>query len=121
MVVSVTISCSHRKYRGAFAGFGVTRGFAGSSSGEAMKTAMMLTAAIVASTAIAVRRTRSGTALTVDAGALSVDARITGDCPRATPSSVYVLLATGADGRGVSRMVSRSARARPPSFRTRHM
>ena len=34
IVVSVTISCSQRKYQGAFAGLGVTSALAGSSSGE---------------------------------------------------------------------------------------
>ena len=88
IVVSVTISCSQRKYQGAFAGLGVTSGFAGSSSGEAMNTDMMLTTAIVASTAISARRTRSGTALTVLSGASSVETRMTGACPRAMPRSV---------------------------------
>ena len=35
--MSVTISCSQRKYHGAFAGFGVTSALAGSSSGDGMK------------------------------------------------------------------------------------
>ena len=42
IVVSVTISCSHRKYHGALAGFGVTSALAGSSSGDAMNTGRML-------------------------------------------------------------------------------
>ena len=86
--MSVTISCSHRKYQGAFAGFGVTSALAGSSSGERMKTARMLTSAKVPRTTIAARRVRSGTALTVASGASSVVARTAGAVPRATPSSV---------------------------------
>ena len=39
-VVSVTISCSQRKYQGAFAGLGVTRALAGSSSGDRISTAI---------------------------------------------------------------------------------
>ena len=89
MVVSVTISCSHRKYHGAFAGFGVTSALAGSSSGEAMNADRMLTTAKVPSVTISARRVRSGTALTVVSGGLERAARVTvGAVPRATPSSV---------------------------------
>src|SRR6185436_19968560 len=76
IVVSVTISCSQRKYHGALAGFGVTSALAGSSSGDAMNTDMMLIAAMVPSVAIAARRTKSGTALTVVSGA-SIDFAVT--------------------------------------------
>src|SRR5262249_17904301 len=87
-VESVTISWSHRKYQGALAGFGVTSGLAGFSRGERTKTERIETIAIVPSTAIAARRTRSGTELTVSSGVSSDVARIVGAVPRATPSSV---------------------------------
>ena len=81
MVVSVTISCSHRKYHGALAGFGVTSALAGSSSGEAMNTDMMLTTAIVPRVTMAARRVRSGTAFTVVSGASSDRGRDRGRRP----------------------------------------
>ncbi len=55
---------------------------AGSSSGDADENGHDADrCAIVPSTAMAARRTRSGTAFTVVSGASSVDARITGDVP----------------------------------------
>ena len=89
MVVSVTISCSHRKYHGALAGLGVTSALAGSSSGEAMALARMLTSAKVPSVTISARRVRSGTALTVQVRRLERRSPAPlGAVPRATPSSV---------------------------------
>ena len=87
-VVSVTISWSQRKYQGALAGFGVMSALAASSSGERSSVARMLMSAIVPSTAMAVRRVRSGTAFTVRSGASRVVVRIAGAVPRATPRSV---------------------------------
>ena len=89
IVVSVTISCSQRKYHGAFAGFGVTSALAGSSSGDAMNTARMLMTRDGAerddhARAAPGRARRS----TVVSGASSVRAVTAGDVPRATPSSV---------------------------------
>ena len=73
------------------------------------------------SVTIIARRARSGTAFTVVSGAASVRAVTAGDVPRATPSSVYVFVAEGCVGRAISCSSSRSARASPPSFLTRHM
>ncbi len=87
-VVSVTISCSQRKYQGALAGFGVISGLAGSSSGERTKTERIPTIAIVPRITIAMRRVRSGTELTVVPGASSVEAFTCGEVPRAMPRSV---------------------------------
>ena len=84
----VTISCSQRKYQGAFAGFGVTSALAGSSSGDGIALARMLTRAKVPSVTISARRDRSGTALTVRSGASRLLARTVGAVPRATPSNV---------------------------------
>ena len=87
-VVSVTISCSQRKYQGALAGFGVTSALAASSRGERMNEASTLITAKVPSTATAARRTRSGIALTVRSRASRLAARMVGAVPRATPRSV---------------------------------
>ena len=123
IVVSVTISCSHRKYHGALAGLGVTSALAGSSSGEAMNTDMMLTTAMVPSVAIAARRSRSGTALTVVSGASSdCGADHRRRCPAGDAEQrVGLGRHHRRSARGARATASCSARARPPSLRTRHM
>jgi hypothetical protein len=120
-VVSVTISWSQRKYHGAFAGLGVIIGLAGSSRGDGMKQARMLTTANVPRTTIEIRRTRSFTELTVRSAASSVTARIAGAWPRATPRSEYVFVFAGGASVLSASSVQRSAFARPPSLRMRHM
>ena len=122
IVVSVTISCSHRKYQGAFAGFGVTSALAGSSSGDAMNTARMLMTRD--------RAERDDQRAPREVGH-RVDRRVRRlERARASPparcrarrrAACRSWSATGAARAGVSSSASRSARARPPSLRTRHM
>src|SRR3989338_2790427 len=64
-VVTVTISCSHRKYQGALAGFGVTDGFAGASSGAGNAMERSTTAANVRRETRRIRRSRWGDDVTV--------------------------------------------------------